>query len=70
MNGKFILIGMMILCPTVGCIYLYVKNRKLKKAFDSTTAVAEVQNEQLNDYIHRYEFLKEQFEKESKKEEK
>lgn len=70
MNGKFILIGTMILCPTVGCIYLYVKNRKLKKAFDVTTAVAEVQNEQLSDYIHRYEFLKEQLEIENKKEEK
>lgn len=70
MNKKFILIGVTILCPTIGCIYLYVKNRKLKKECNVIAAISEVQNEQLSDYIHRYEFLKEQLEIENEKEEK
>lgn len=68
MNGKIILIGMLALSPAIGCIYLYAKNRKLKKAFDIATTTAEIVTEQLDDYIHRYEFLKDQFK--TKKEEK
>lgn len=55
MNGKALLISTMILCPTIGCIYLYAKNRKLKKAFDIMTVVAETTTNELENRIKKEE---------------
>ena len=52
---KILLISTMILCPTICCVYLYVKNRKLKKAFDTMTIIAETCAIELENNIEKEE---------------
>ena len=54
--------GGLTIAGAITSVNLYIKNKKLKHNLDICIAAGEATLETLEDYIHRYNFLKQQIE--------
>ena len=57
-----IVMGGLAVAGAITSIDLYIKNKKLKHNLAACIAAGEVTLETLQDYMHRYDFLKQQIE--------